>query len=218
MENESVASEAVLRGLIEYIPDFYKEKDNFKEGLNLLEKNNIESSVKCFIKLADEPMLYFSDEFWIKIKIITLELGVKELSKFCQEKIERNKKDIDYSIPYGWAIVKINDASYQSYISKKLQLEDDLKRRKKDKVFRFIKKDGVHIVPYGADGFLYFVHAGKIAEFYYDREGSATSIHFDNETKWIFPEDLEFSSFDKINAYKAMILWAKENKTPLKIR
>lgn len=110
---------------------------------------------------------------------------------------------------------KISEYSY--FVNTPQEEKDKWKteRWKKDKVERFVEKDGFHLKEDGRCGIIYFVEKGKICEIDFEISGVSQYdilVFFDGLSEWVFPSKNEMTDIEKEVIKEKLIIWLKTKK------
>lgn len=201
--------------LKENIPEFYNTQRQYKNFIEFLENNEYELCLESLLEICDETNHYFSTEYWNIIKEIANQIKKESIVKYCKNQIERNRIEINWKLPLGFTINKVDDNYYQTFTSKKNTANWNSNRRIIDKVLDLKSQNGIHNKSKGRNGYLYYVENGKIAEIEYELEVGGLAMFFRNTNNWFYPNEVELSLEEKEIIKAQIINWSKETKNAI---
>lgn len=215
-DNKSgLSPEEMLANIIEFIPEFYKDKQQYKESVEYLKYNEWGLALESLIDLADESGDYFSNDFWFELANAADKMNLVQQSNHCRQEIEKIKTEVSWIIPKGSTISKIDDTHFQHYYSEKVIDKWTNDRRNKDKVYELIDKTGIHLKSNTRSGYLYILEDRKIAKAKYELCVNGLLIHLENVINWVLPkrQKIMIDERQKIKTY--IISWALQTKNAI---
>lgn len=205
----------MITEIIEFIPEFYKDKKQYKETVEHLEYNEWELALDSLIDLADESGHYFSNDFWLELAKIADKMNLTQQSSHCHKQQEKIKAEVGWNISKGSTVLKIDDTHFQHFYAEKVKDKWTNDRRSKDQVSGLLDKNGVHLKSNGRSGYLYIVDSKKIAEVEYELGVKGLILYFEAVTNWTFPT-IQILSLDEKEKIKTDIInWATQTKNAI---
>lgn len=203
---------AILRLTQEYVPEFYKDTEKFKESKDFLKHNEWGLSLDTLIEMADESGHYFSEDFWLNLATCADKMQMLQQAEFCRQQIIRNEREVGSRTPNGWTTIKIDDTHYQHQIAEIVKDKWVSERRQKDNFDKLIKTDGFHIKYHGRAGLIYYIDNGKVLEI--DFEMSAVPqfdvlLYFDTLKGWTIPKNEPFAFKEQSAIRERLLDWLK---------
>ena len=116
-ELQDLKPAAILRLTQEFVPEFYKDIEQFKESKEFLENNEWGLALDTLIEMADESGHYFSEDFWLNLAICADKMQMTQQAEYCRQQITRNEKEIGNKTPKGWTTIKIDDAQFEHHVA-----------------------------------------------------------------------------------------------------
>lgn len=212
-KNETQPSpKKIIKRLIDYIPEFYKNHRQFQNSIEFYEKNEFGLVLESLIELADETEHYFSEEFWTELGKSASLMKMDKVASYCKNQSKNTLKDLDYKLPFGWTTYKVSENNFQVHISEKLNEEWKTERRKKDGIEKLLTENGIHFSTKGRNGYIYFVENGKLIEFEWELEIGCIRLWFESANHWCLPIKSELKEGDKLRIKNMIIKWAENNK------
>ena len=211
-EPQDLTPVAILRVTQEYVPEFYKDCENFKESKDFLKHNEWGLALDTLIKMADESGHYFSENFWLDLAICADKMQMTQQAEHCRQQIIRNEKEIGRKTPNGWTTVKIDETHFQNHIAEIVKDKWQNERRQKDKLDDLLKKDGFHIKYHGRGGMIYYIDSGKVLEIDFEMSGIPQYdlfLYFDTLKGWTIPRNELFAFKEQSAIREKLIEWLK---------
>jgi hypothetical protein len=206
---------AILRLTQEFVPEFYKGKEKFKESKDFLKHNEWGLALDTLIEMADESEHYFSEDFWLNLATCADKMQMKQQSEFCQQQIIRNEKEIGNKTPRGWTTIKIDNTHFQHHIAEIVKNKWVSERRQKDNFDKLIKIDGFHIKYYGRAGLIYYIDNGKVLEIDFEMSGvpqNGLLLYFDTLKGWTIPKNEPFALKEQSEIREKLLEWLKSKR------
>jgi len=214
-EPQEMTPAAILRLTQEYVPDFYKDTEKFKESKDFLKHNEWGLSLYTLIEMADQSGHYFSEDFWFSLATCADKMQMTQQAEYCRQQVIKNEREIGCKTPKGWTTVKIDDTTFQNHIAEIVKDKWISERRQKDNFDKVITTDGFHIKYHGRGGMIYYVDNGKVLEIDFEMSGIPQYDllpYFDNLKGWAIPKNEPFA-FKEQSAIKEKLLeWLKNKK------
>ncbi len=193
------------------IPECYHSQRQYENFLSFYDNNEYQLCLESLVELCEETNHYFSIEYWMIIKELAEKMKINSIENYCENQIERNKREINWKLPLGFTTNKIDNKHYETFISKTNTEDWNSKRRISDKVISLKNENGIHNKYKGRNGHLYYVENGKIAEIEYELEVGGFVMFFRNTKKWFYPNEIELSIEEKKKIKEHIINWSKES-------
>lgn len=206
---------AILRVTHEYVPEFYKDTEKFKESKDFLKHNEWGLSLDTLIEMADESGHYFSEDFWLNLATCADKMQMTQQADFCREQIIKNGREIGHKTPKGWTTVKIDNTTFQNHIAEIVKDKWVSERRQKDNFNKLIETDGFHIKYHGRGGMIYYVDNGKVLEIDFEMSGVPQYDlfpYFDNLKGWTIPKNEPFAFKEQSTIKEEFLEWLKSKK------
>jgi hypothetical protein len=204
--------DAILRLTQEYVPEFYKVSENFKQSKDFLKHNEWGLALDNLIEMADGSGHYFSEDFWLNLATCADRMQMTQQAEYCRQQIIKNENDLGRKTPKGWTTVKIDDSHFEQHVAKVVKDKWVSERRQKDNFDKLVTTDGFHIKYHGRGGIIYYVTNGKILEIEFEMSGVSQYDllpYFDNLKGWTIPKNEPFA-FKEQSAIKEKLLeWLK---------
>src|SRR5687768_8817061 len=163
-EPQDLTPAAILRLTQAYVPEFYKDNEQFKESKEFLDHNEWGLALETLIEMADESGHYFSEDFWHNLATCADKMQMIQQAEYCRQQISRNEKEIGSKTPKGWTTIKIDDNTREHHIAKIVEDKWMSDRHQKDKLNDLLKVNGFHIKYHGRSGTIYYIDNGKVLE------------------------------------------------------
>jgi len=136
-EPQDLKPAAILRLTQEYVPEFYRNSEQFKESIELLENNEWGLALETLIEMADESGHYFSESFWLDLATCADKMQMTQQAEYCRQQIIRNENEIGSKTPKGWTTIKIDNNTFEHNIAKIVEDKWMKDRHQKDKLTTF---------------------------------------------------------------------------------
>jgi len=206
---------AILRLTQEYVPEFYKDTNHFKESKEFLNHNEWGLALESFIEMADESGHFFSEYFWLDLANCADKMQMTQQAEYCRQQIIRNEKELGSKTPKGWTTIKIDNNTRKHHIAKIIEDKWVSDRHQKDKLNDLLKKNGFHIKYHGPSGIIYYIDNGKVLEIDFEMSGVREYdllLYFDNLNGWTIPNN-EIFAFKEQSAIREKLLeWLKSKR------
>jgi hypothetical protein len=214
-QKNKVSPKKMIAEIIEFIPEFYKDKIHYKESVEYLEYNEWGLAIDSLIELADESGHYFSNDFWLEVADVADKMNLNEQSNHCRKELEKIQAEVGWNISKGSTVLKIDDTHFEHYYSEKVKDKWTNDRQSKDKVSELLDKNAVHLKSNGRSGYLYIVDDRKIAEVEYELGVNGFIIYFENLSNWILPTIRILTLVEKEKIKSDIINWAAHRKNAI---
>ena len=214
-EPQEMTPAAILRLTQEYVPEFYKDSQHFKESKNFLNQNKLGLSLDTLIEMAHESEHYFSDDFWLGLATCADKMQKTQHAEYCRQQMIRNEKEIGFKTPKGWTTVKIDDTTLQHHIAEIVKDKWITERRQKDDFDKIIKIDGFHIKYHGRAGLSYYIDNGEVLEINFEMSGVPKYdilLNFDTLKGWTIPKDEPFVFKQQSEIKERLLDWLKSKR------
>jgi hypothetical protein len=206
---------AILRLTQDYVPEFYKDSEHFKESKDFLNHNEWGLALDNLIEMADVSGHYFSEDFWFNLATCADKMQKTQQAEYCRQQIIRNEKEIGRKTPKGWTTVKIDDNHFQQHIAEVVKDKWISERREKDNFDKLIAADGFHIKYHGRAGMIYYVDNGKVLEIDFEMSGVPQYDllpYFDNLKSWTIPKNEPFAFKEQSAIKEELLEWLKSKR------
>jgi hypothetical protein len=214
-EPQDLKPAAILRLTQEYVPEFYKDSEHFKESKEFLENNEWGLALEALIEMADESGHYFSEDFWLDLAICADKMQMTEQAEYCRQQIIRNEKEIGSKIPQGWTTIKIDDTHFQHHIAEIVKDKWANERHQRDKLNELLKVNGFHIKYHGRSGMIYYIDNGKVLEIEFEMSGVPQYdllVYFDTLKGWTIPRSDPFGFNEQSEIRERLLEWLKSKR------
>ena len=212
---ESYSTKDRLLILKNNIPEHYHSHRQYKNFNDFYESTDYQLCLDSLIELCNETNHYFSTEYWLIIKELAIKMEMISNLKYCENQIERNRKEINWKMPLGFTSNKIGEKLYETFISKINTDDWNSKRRINDEVVNLINQNGIHNKNKGRNGHLYYVENGKITEIEYELGIGGLIMFFRNTKIWFYPNEVELTIEEKNLIKQKIVTWSKETKSSI---
>ena len=214
-EPSELTPAAILRLTQDYVPEFYKDSEQFKESKNCLKHNEWGLALDNLIEMADESGHYFSEDFWLNLATCADKMQMTPQAEYCKQQIMKNENDVGYKTPEGWTTVMIDDNHFEHHIAELVKDKWINERRQKDNFDKLIMTDGFHIKYHGRAGMIYYVDNGKVLEIDFEMSGVPQYDllpYFDNLKSWTIPKNEPFASKEQSAIKDKFLEWLKSKR------
>ena len=148
---------AILRLTQAYVPEFYKDSEQFKESKEFLDHNEWGLGLESLIEMADESGDYFSEDFWHDLATCADKMQMAQQADYCRQQVIKSEKEVGNKTPKGWTTIKIDDTNFQHHIAEIVKDKLTSERHQKDKLNNLLKTNGFHIKHHGRAGIIYYI-------------------------------------------------------------
>ncbi|MEA5401777.1 hypothetical protein VB776_02545 [Arcicella sp. DC2W] len=214
-ETSELTPVAILRLTQEYVPEFYKESEKFKESKDFLKHNEWGLSLETLIEMADESGHYFSEDFWLDLATCADKMEMIQQAEFCRKQIIKNEKEIGKKTPKGWTTIKIDDTHFENQIAEIVKDNCTTERHQKDKFNELVKDNGFHIKYHGRAGMIYYIDNGKVLEIDFEMSGVRKYdilLFFDTLRSWTIPKNEPFAFGQQSEIRDKLLKWLKSKR------
>lgn len=205
----------ILRLTQEYVPDFYKNSQHFKESKDFLNNNEWGLALDALIEMVDESGHYFSEDFWLNLATCADKMQMTQQAEHCRRQITRNEKEIGNKMPKGWTTIKVDDKRFQHHIAEIVKDEWASERHRKDKLNELLKVNGFHIKHHGRSGMIYYIDDGKVLEISFEMSGVRQYdllLYFDTIKGWTIPKNEPFAFNQQSEIRERLLEWLKSKR------
>ena len=214
-EPSELTPAAILRLTQEYVPEFYKDTEKFKESKDFLKHNEWGLSLDTLIEMADESGHYFSEDFWLSLATCAEKMQMTQQAEYCRQQVIKNEGEISRKTPKGWTTVKIDDSTFQNHIAEIVKDKWISERRQKDNFDKLIKIDGFHIKYHGRAGLIYYIENGRVLEIDFEMSGVPQYdllLYFDTLKGWTIPKNEPFAFKQQSEIKERLLDWLKSKR------
>jgi hypothetical protein len=121
LKTRSNSPKEIIKHIIDYMPDFYKTERQFILCVDFWEHLEWGLAIESLVELAEETGHYFSDHFWNSVATAAHQMELNHVSRYCEQQIARNKKEINWKISFGDVIEKIDERHFVHHTAQKIK-------------------------------------------------------------------------------------------------
>jgi len=200
----------IIGHIIDYIPNNYLHHKQFVLCVGYFENMDYELVLDSLIELANETGHYFSEDFWNSISIAAYQMELKNIGKFCEQQIARNRQDISWKISFGEVIEKMDERHFVHHTAQRIKDEWDDRRRREDNVNELKGRNGVHLKSHGRSGTIYFIDGSEIFEIEYELGVAGLILYFES-----FINKQQVEPGKELHVKNAIVEWANKTKNAI---
>lgn len=156
----------LLEQCIEFVPSHFRSSPDYAGAIEHISHHHYDKAVVCLINLADQPDIFFNDDYWLELKQVATKLKLDRSAAHCDKKLEENK--INNIVLYkGIVIERVSEDTYKHYISDSLNNEKNEERRAKDGLKEMMAANGFYMKGQDREGTIYHINGKRVCEIRY---------------------------------------------------
>lgn len=214
-EIKDIKPATILMLTQEYVPEYYRDSQHFKDSINFLKNNKWGLALDSLIEMASESGHYFSEDFWLDLASCADKMQLTKQADYCRQQIIRNQTELGQKTPKGWTTIKTDTQTREHKIAQVVEDKWIFDRRKKDNFNELILTNGFHIKYHGRSGIIYYVDSNKVLEIGFEMSGVSQYdllLYFDTINAWAIPKGDELTFTEQTTIRNKLLEWLKHKR------